>query len=571
MRNSRLVIVPQSPQIAYSYSLVPVPDRAQIKAGRLYFLPDIDHISPTLLDVEISYRTQWASDFANAPARTIRFAALSIPSYQTLKLAHRLQYSNPTNVQRDTMRSSVFGRLVLIGLLISLQLHLCSSVRAEDPSRQIAHILRERCLTCHGPNKKEGGYSVNSIRDLMSSGDSSSPAVVIGKATQSELYRRLVTDDESERMPAESQPLSKEQIELFKVWIDGGAKVDPALSKTPITQWKEPLQFVRKVQYPFAIPLTSVALHPDKQTAAVSGYGEVVYWQLVDEKIAGRRPTAGPHVASIEITQDGKWIAVSSGAPGVQGHVELWANDSDWNAQPIWMTTSADVSPDLKFSYDSQRLAIAGNDGSLQIVNLKHLDQASAKLVDQYTPHADAIQAIGWSPDSTHLITGSRDRTAKIFHADGVRLIANYDRHQRSVGGVGYCNDRPVSFDETGQLRLWAGDDSDRTVAEQSNLARFLEKITIAGELILVPEAASIRTFQVTKKMVDDGKDDEGKPKQKSFTRLAEKEKLISGGTSWILSVAVRESTVIAGTESGELIEWKLGESEPKKKFLAKP
>ena len=79
----------------------------------------------------------------------------------------------------------------------------------------IAPILLDHCLACHGAKLAEGGYRVDSYQELLKAGDSGETPVVTAAsedpAQVSELLRRLECD-ESERMPAESDPLSAEQI-----------------------------------------------------------------------------------------------------------------------------------------------------------------------------------------------------------------------------------------------------------------------------------------------------------------------------------------------------------------------
>jgi len=59
-------------------------------------------------------------------------------------------------------------------------------------------------------------------------GESSKLAIVAGKASESEMIRRILSDDPDHMMPPPSlqKPLSKEQIELLQGWIDQGAQYD---------------------------------------------------------------------------------------------------------------------------------------------------------------------------------------------------------------------------------------------------------------------------------------------------------------------------------------------------------
>ena len=113
-------------------------------------------------------------------------------------------------------------------VLLTVSASLVSSVAAEPVSfrKQVAQILLDNCLACHGPKKAEGGYRIDAYERLIKAGDSDEVAVTPSKLDASELFRRIVTEDESERMPLEGDPLPAEQIALIKQWIEEGAKFD---------------------------------------------------------------------------------------------------------------------------------------------------------------------------------------------------------------------------------------------------------------------------------------------------------------------------------------------------------
>ena len=110
------------------------------------------------------------------------------------------------------------------GVLLFLVGVVATSNGAEPVSfrAEIAPILINNCLACHGPKKAEGGYRVDSYERLLSEGDSGSAGVTGKDVEASELFRRIVSEDKEERMPLESDPLTAEDIELVKRWIVEG-------------------------------------------------------------------------------------------------------------------------------------------------------------------------------------------------------------------------------------------------------------------------------------------------------------------------------------------------------------
>ncbi len=96
---------------------------------------------------------------------------------------------------------------------------------AEEPvdfDAQIQPILSDRCFLCHGPdaNKRQADLRL----DLEA--DAKDYAIIPGKPDESELFRRITSDDPAERMPPPKSKLSltKEEIQLIKRWIEQGAK-----------------------------------------------------------------------------------------------------------------------------------------------------------------------------------------------------------------------------------------------------------------------------------------------------------------------------------------------------------
>ncbi len=93
-------------------------------------------------------------------------------------------------------------------------------------SRDIRPILVATCYSCHGPDEtnREGDLRLDFESDVFAERDAST--IVRGKPEESELYRRLVTDDEDELMPPpdSGKVVSDQQKALLKEWIAQGAE-----------------------------------------------------------------------------------------------------------------------------------------------------------------------------------------------------------------------------------------------------------------------------------------------------------------------------------------------------------
>ncbi|MHC4876544.1 MAG: DUF1553 domain-containing protein [Planctomycetota bacterium] len=103
-------------------------------------------------------------------------------------------------------------------------------------NEHIRPILAEHCLQCHGPDaeNREGDLRL----DVEAAAKASS--IVPGEPDESELFRRLVTDDDDLRMPPvdSGKTLTKQQVDLIQQWIREGAKYEGHWAFEPIQRPK---------------------------------------------------------------------------------------------------------------------------------------------------------------------------------------------------------------------------------------------------------------------------------------------------------------------------------------------
>jgi mono/diheme cytochrome c family protein len=93
---------------------------------------------------------------------------------------------------------------------------------ATDFAAKVQPLLASRCFSCHGSDAQEGGLRLD-IRRLALAGGDSATAIHPGSSERSALIARVVSDDPKNRMPFDDEPLSPDQIQLLRTWIDAGA------------------------------------------------------------------------------------------------------------------------------------------------------------------------------------------------------------------------------------------------------------------------------------------------------------------------------------------------------------
>lgn len=129
-----------------------------------------------------------------------------------------------------TSLKHIWKFIVLISLLTACQ--------SEDVSfnEHIKPLLNEKCVSCHGGVKKAGGLSLL-YRDaaLAKNEKSGKAAIVPGSAKNSEIYKRIVSDDPEYMMPRGLEhTLEPQEVELLKKWIDNGANWDTHWAYNPV-------------------------------------------------------------------------------------------------------------------------------------------------------------------------------------------------------------------------------------------------------------------------------------------------------------------------------------------------
>ena len=122
------------------------------------------------------------------------------------------------------------NRVLLILLSSLCSLCLCGSIgSAADPKKpakityddNVLPLLREKCIACHGPDKKSSGLQLHNYQAVMQGG-SGGVVVKPGDPDGSPLY--LVVAHKAEPfMPPKSAPLPKDFTDILQAWIAGGA------------------------------------------------------------------------------------------------------------------------------------------------------------------------------------------------------------------------------------------------------------------------------------------------------------------------------------------------------------
>lgn len=436
-------------------------------------------------------------------------------------------------------------------LLVSvIVLAVALPAAAQSPTSfkgEVATILLNNCLACHGPKKAEGGYRIDTFERVVAAGESTQPGIVPKNLEESEAFRRITSTDVNERMPLEGDPLPPEQIAILKKWIEEGAAFDGPDPKAALSSYiPPPTHPAAPPAYPATLPVTAVAFSSDGAQLFAGGYHEVTVWNPADGQPIRRIANVGQRTFALALSPDGSLLAVGCGTPGRLGECRIF-NAATGELQKVVGTTT-DVVFDVAFTPQGDRIAVAAADGSIRIYEV-----ASGKEVLAITSHSDWVFAVAWNADGSKLASASRDKTAKVFDSKSGELLITYSGHNNAVRGVLFHPDgaEVYSAGSDNKIHRWKIVDAAKT--SEVGFGGELYKLASGGEFFFTSSAEQkVRQF-----------------KAKEQQQVRE----FAGAKDWILSAAFHAGTkrVAGGSFDGEVKVWNLDDGNVVTSFLAAP
>ena len=92
-----------------------------------------------------------------------------------------------------------------------------------DFSEQVRPLLRRHCERCHGEKNQEGDLRLSNRDDALGEADSGIPVIVPGHAAKSLLISRIMDESAGDLMPLDGEPLTQQEVDLLRRWINQGA------------------------------------------------------------------------------------------------------------------------------------------------------------------------------------------------------------------------------------------------------------------------------------------------------------------------------------------------------------
>jgi hypothetical protein len=326
-------------------------------------------------------------------------------------------------------------------------------------------VLRQRCGSCHNPDKKTAGLDVTSYAAIMRGGGSGE-VIAPGDASASHLFR-VVNHDDEPKMPPDAPPIPEAERAVLKAWIDGGVKetkgsVAVAAKKVEVAMAAPAAERPAVQPLPGRLPLApasrtdrpdasaSLAASPWAPLVAACGQKQVLLYRSDSLDLVGVLPfpEGRPHV--VRFSAGGALVVAGGGVGGQSGRVAVWSVKNGRRIRTVGdeldAVLAADISPD-------QRLVALG--GPQKVVRIWSVE--SGEKLHDLGRHTDWIQAVAFSPDGALLATGDRAGNVFVWEAATGRDFLSIQAHPAAVTAVAWRGDSNLlaTACEDGQIRLW--------------------------------------------------------------------------------------------------------------------
>jgi WD40 repeat protein len=351
---------------------------------------------------------------------------------------------------------------------------LVSSVAAGEKPTKITYddhlvpILREKCFACHNQDRKSGGLRLNSFTNVMMGG-ASGTVVKPGDPEGSVLFK-LVSHQQEPHMPPKSAMLPKENLDLIRNWIQGGAlenagskvvvanKPKSEIALSSVTKGKpagpppmpQQLNLEPVVHTARASAVTALAASPWAPLVAVAGQKQVLLYHSDTLELLGVLPFPEGVPYVLKFSRNGSLLLAGGGHSAKSGRVVVWSVATGKRMFEVGDELDAVLAADI--SADQTQIALGGPSKVVRVYSTK-----DGKLLHEIKKHTDWIYAIEYSPDSVLLASADRNGGLFVWESFTGREYFTLRGHTAAITDLSWRADSNVlaSASEDTTIRLW--------------------------------------------------------------------------------------------------------------------
>jgi WD40 repeat protein len=136
------------------------------------------------------------------------------------------------------------------------------------------------------------------------------------------------------------------------------------------------------------------------------------------------------------------------------GTVRLWDANTGQLINAATIGDAEAIVWAVTFSPDGQRIAAAGADGVIQLLDARSLEKTGQPL----SGHEDTVEGLAFSPDGRTLASASRDETIRLWNVESGQQAGDaLTAHTDDVNSIAYSPDgqRIVSGSADRTVRVW--------------------------------------------------------------------------------------------------------------------
>jgi WD40 repeat protein len=314
-------------------------------------------------------------------------------------------------------------------------------------------FLKSNCIACHHSKDPEGQLVLESPKTILKGGDSG-PAVVPGKSAESLLLLSASHQKKPQMPPKKNKvgavPLTPPQLGLLKLWIDEGCK-ESLSAEVEAPHW----QPVTNAWH----PIYAVGIDDQGQVAACGRAGHLFLYhvptgRLIDQpsdpKLASLVPPGQPGLAdrdailSLAFSPDGSLLATGG-----------------YRSIRIWKRTLPETKSNVDLGGDVKVAALSRDAGTLAIAagnTVKLLSMGKkGKVAAELKGHTEAVTSIRFSADGASILTGSADKTARVWKTDDGSALGKVETPAAVACAEWLVDGKQIATaGADGSIRLWA-------------------------------------------------------------------------------------------------------------------
>lgn len=357
-------------------------------------------------------------------------------------------------------------------ITIMMMFFLAGMVAAEDKkityTDHVLPLLREKCASCHNPDKKQGGLNLVNFNALME-GSGRGKIIEPGDPEQSTLYL-LMAHKEQPVMPPKSPKLPDKDLELVANWIKGGAlessgstaapkkpKMDLSLKTAsrgkpegPPPMPGESLLLDPVVKTPRGNAITALAASPWAPVMAVASAKSIILYHTETQDIIGVLPFPEGQVNVLKFSRNGSLLLAAGGRGGQSGRVVLFDIKTGNRVTELGEEADAILAADI--SPDQSQIAVGNASKMVRIYSIKE-----GTVLHTLKKHTDWVTALEYSPDGVLLATGDRNGGLAVWETASGQEFIGIRGPQLAVTEVSWRSDGNIlaTSSEDTQIRLF--------------------------------------------------------------------------------------------------------------------